>query len=252
MLVADPRFKAIIIDLFDTLVTWNPSLLELVSWRGREFRSTTPLLFPILERALANFDREIFMDTYSKVQEEIYASKVKHEIEVTCLERFTRTLDRIGVERARVASLAEELRSTHMARVRSVTAAPAARIEAIRKLHRHYRLALLSNFDDSATGHAIMLDTGVRDLFDVIVISAELGLRKPNPKIFTHVLAALGLGADEALFVGDTPHEDVLGAKRAGIHVAWINKRSKPFPEGIPAPEIEIADLAELPDRLGC
>jgi len=251
--VADPRFKAIVLDLFDTLVTWNPALLPMVNWHGREFRSTTPLLYPILEDSLgARFDREAFMDAHSKVYEEIFAARSRDEIEISCLDRFTRTLVRIGVEPALAAPLAERLRRTHMARVREVTAAPAPRLEAVRRLHKHYRLGLLSNFDDAATGHEIMHDTGIRALFDVVVISAELGLRKPHRDIFRHTLDALGLKPDEILFVGDTPHEDVLGAKRMGIHVAWINKHGKPFPEGIGVPEIEIGDLAELPDRLGC
>lgn len=251
--MADPRFKAIVLDLFDTLVTWNPTMLPMAKWRGREFRSTTPLLFPILEESLgAGFDHEAFMDAHAKVYEEIFAARSRDEIEISCLERLTRTLERIGVEAAMVAPLAERLRSTHMARVRAVTAAPPPRLEAVRRLHQHYRLGLLSNFDDAATGHEIMHDTGIRELFDVVVISAELGLRKPHREIFRHTLDALGLKPGEVLFVGDTPHEDVLGAKRMGIHVAWINKHQKPFPEGIGAPEIEIGDLAELPDRLGC
>lgn len=251
--MADPRFKAIVLDLFDTLVAWNPALLPMAAWRGREFRSTTPLLFPILEESLgARFDREAFMDAHAKVYEEIFAARSRDEIEISCLERFTRTLERIGVEPVLAGELAERLRRTHMARVREVTAAPAPRLEAVRRLHQHYRLGLLSNFDDAATGHEIMHDTGIHALFEVVVISAELGLRKPHRDIFRHTLDALALAPGEILFVGDTPHEDVLGAKRMGIHVAWINKHQTPFPEGIGAPEIEIGDLAELPDRLGC
>ena len=91
-----------------------------------------------------------------------------------------------------------------------------------------------------------------RDLFDLVVISAEVGMRKPNVRIFEHVSRALGLDPHEILFVGDTPHEDVIGAKRAGMRVAWINKHRKDFPAGIAEPDLVINDLAELPERLGC
>jgi HAD superfamily hydrolase (TIGR01549 family) len=249
----DHHYKAVVLDLFDTLVTWNPNLLPMVQWRGREFRSTTPILFPILEAELgAGFDRERFMDAHSKVYEEIFAERTRDEIEITCHQRFTRTLTRLGLEDSHAGRLAEHLRREHMKRVREVTRAPAARLEAVKRLRRRFRLGLLSNFDDASTGHEIMHDTGVRELFDLVVISAELGLRKPNVRIFEHVHQALGLEPREILFVGDTPHEDVIGAKRAGMPVAWINKHGKPFPEGIAAPEIVINDLAELPDRLGC
>jgi HAD superfamily hydrolase (TIGR01549 family) len=251
--MAEHNYKAIVLDLFDTLVTWNPNLLPMVQWRGREFRSTTPILFPILEREFGErFDREVFMDAHSKVYEEIFAERTHREIEITCHQRFTRTLERLGLENSRADRIAEELRREHMKRVRAVTSAPEDRLEAVKRLRRRFRLGLLSNFDDASTGHEIMHDTGVRDLFDLVVISAEVGMRKPNVRIFEHVSRALGLDPREILFVGDTPHEDVIGAKRAGMPVAWINKHGKDFPAGIAEPDLVINDLAELPERLGC
>ena len=77
-------------------------------------------------------------------------------------------------------------------------------------------------------------------------------MRKTHNALFQRVLDTLNLQPREVLFVGDTAHEDVAGAKRAGIPVAWINKHQQPFPEGIPPPEITIGDLTELPDLLGC
>jgi HAD superfamily hydrolase (TIGR01549 family) len=249
----DHDYKAVVLDLFDTLVTWDPSLLPMVQWHGREFRSTTPILFPILQREFGErFDRERFMDAHSKVYEEVIAEKVRDGIEITCHQRFTRTLERIGIEYSRAHRLAEELRREHMKRVRAVTSAPEHRLQAVKRLRARYRLGLLSNFDDAATGHEIMHDTGVRELFDLVVISAEVGMRKPNLRIFEHTSRALGLEPGEILFVGDTPHEDVIGAKRAGMAVAWINKHGKPFPEGIAEPDLVINDLGELPERLGC
>ena len=84
------------------------------------------------------------------------------------------------------------------------------------------------------------------------MISAEFRLRKPHTDLFTRVLDALRLEPRQVLFVGDTAREDVVGAKRAGIPVAWINKHQQPFPEEIASPEITINDLADLPDLLGC
>ena len=55
----------------------------------------------------------------------------------------------------------------------------------------------------------------------------------------------------EVLFVGDTPREDVLGPQRAAMRVAWVNKRGIALPEGIPRPDLMVADIAELPALLG-
>ncbi len=255
--MADYDFKAIVLDLFDTIVTWNPAGLELMTWRGREMRTTMPLLFPVLAEALGErFDREQFMDAHYDVYQEIFAERASTEIEITCHERFERTLRRLGVaddmRDHELTQLADLLRKTHMARVRAVTTAPPRRIEAVRRLSRRFRLGLLSNFDDHATGYEIVADTGLMDLFEIVVISAEFRLRKPHTALFKRVLDTLKLEPREVLFVGDTAHEDVVGAKRAGIPVAWINKHQQPFPDGISPPEITIGDLSELPDLLGC
>ena len=62
---------------------------------------------------------------------------------------------------------------------------------------------------------------------------------------------AMKLEPAEILFVGDPPLDDVLGSKGAGMHSAWIHRRGHEMPAGIPAPDIVISDLAELPDALG-
>jgi FMN phosphatase YigB (HAD superfamily) len=252
--VADARFRALVLDLFDTLVRWDAERIPQLEWRGRLIRSTAPLVFPVLEEALgARFDRDAYLEAHDAVYREIFAERAGDEdaVEVTCLERFTRTLERMGLRDGATAALALRLRTIHMGWVRRITAAPPERAAAVRALGPHYRLGLLSNFDDAETGHLIVQDTGVREHFDVVMISAEVGLRKPNPRIFERMAAALLLEPREILFVGDTVRDDVLGAKRAGMCAAWINRDRLPLPEGVPAPDLEIADLADLPAALG-
>ncbi len=251
--MGERRYKAVVIDLFDTLVTWNPDALPLMQFRGREIRSTTPLLYPALETALGpRFDREKFSEAHASVYAEIFAERAKMEaVEITCLERFLRTLKILDVDEGQAAPLAENLRRVHMGRVREVTKAPPARIDAMKRIARHHRVGLISNFDDSETGHLIMRDTGIRELFDAVIISADTGYRKPNPRIFKKILDAMKLEPADILFVGDTPLDDVLGSKGVGMHSAWIRTRGRELPEGIPAPDVIISDLAELPAALG-
>ena len=92
--MAEHRYKAVVIDLFDTLVNWNPDGLPLMQFRGREIRSTTPLLYDTLETALGKrFDREKFSEAHASVYSEIFTERSKPDaIEITCLERFSRTL----------------------------------------------------------------------------------------------------------------------------------------------------------------
>ena len=251
--MSKPRATAIVFDLFDTIVTWNPEAMPMTIWQGREFRSTIPLLEPILAAELgSSFDRERFMRAYRDVYDEILTARAAHDPrEITCRERFERTLLRMEIEPARACEISHRLREVHMAKVREVTSAPASRINAVRRLAKHYRLGLLSNFDDAETGHHIVRDTGLYELFETVVISAEHGLRKPHRDIFTETLQQMSIAPADAIYVGDTPHDDVMGARRAGMSVAWINRSGTELPEGIPAPDMIIGDLAELPARLG-
>ncbi|MGC2306539.1 HAD family hydrolase [Candidatus Binatus sp.] len=251
--MAEHRYKAVVIDLFDTLVTWNPEGLPLMQFRGREIRSTTPLLYSTLETALGkDFDREKFSEAHASVYSDIFSERARADaLEITCLERFARTLKILNVDESIAAPLAEDLRRIHMARVREVTKAPPARIDAMKKIANSHRLGLISNFDDSETGHQIMRDTGIRELFTSVIISADTGYRKPNPLIFKKLLDAMRLEPADILFVGDTPLDDVLGSKGVGMHSAWIRTRNRELPDKIPAPDIIIQDLAELPAALG-
>jgi len=248
------KFKAVVFDLFDTIVTWDPKRLPAMEWKGRQIHSTMPWIFEAAESALgARYQQDAFIRAYITTLDEVHTERNSQLIEITCHERFVRTLTRLEVsDQVERRAIAERLTRIHMSGVRSVTAAPPARIEAVKRIARHYRLGLVSNFDDSQAGHEIMLDTGVRDLFDAIIISADVGMRKPNPLIFKRILELMRLDAHDILFVGDTPHDDVLGAKRAGMHAAWIRRPDKEIPEGVPAPDFIVDDLSELPDLIGC
>jgi putative hydrolase of the HAD superfamily len=87
-------------------------------------------------------------------------------------------------------------------------------------LARRYRLGLVSNFYGNLAG--VSEDLGLRPLFGVIVDSAEVGWTKPDPRIFTHALHALGLESGQATFVGDSLARDMAGARGIGMAHIWL------------------------------
>ena len=241
--------KAVVLDLFDTLVKWEPNRLPLMELRGQQVRTTMPWVFPHMERLFgAAFDRDRFVEVYGAVIDEILIEREREKIEITCHERFHRTLTRLDLASGSDAiGYAQELTRTHMTAVRDVTWAPAERVAAVRRIAPHYRLGLLSNFDDTQCGLEVLADTGVADLFEAVIISAEVRLRKPDRRIFDQMRAMLQLEPGAILFVGDTPRDDILGATEAGMRTAWISKGATSIPEGIPDPEFIIPDLSHLP-----
>lgn len=97
---------------------------------------------------------------------------------------------------------------------------PLHRIEMLRELKQRYRLYLLSNTNAThiAHVHRYLAENNLVfwSLFDGVFLSHELGLRKPDPAIFEHVLQSASLDPAETLFIDDGPMH-VAGALAAGI-----------------------------------
>ena len=105
-----------------------------------------------------------------------------------------------------------------------------------------HRLVIVSNWDVSL--HDVLADTGLRDLVDGAVTSAEVGAAKPGKALFRAGLELAGARPEEALHVGDSVEHDVLGARAAGVAAALVAREEvQPVPDGVPV----LASLAELP-----
>jgi len=116
--------------------------------------------------------------------------------------------------------------------------------DVLRRLSGRYRLALISN-TMSDKPRLTLMETGLIDHFQVVVCSRDLGVRKPNPRIFTHVLKELGVEPREAVHVGDNVEADMQGAAKAGITPIWIETPGADTWSGLSIPSI-----CQLPDFL--
>ena len=85
---------------------------------------------------------------------------------------------------------------------------------------------------------------GLEASFDTVVISEELGVRKPDARIFLHALERLDVEAAQAAYVGDNPAPDIAGARGAGLKAVW--RRDDFWPEPTDADHV-IDDLTEIP-----
>jgi FMN phosphatase YigB (HAD superfamily) len=109
-------------------------------------------------------------------------------------------------------------------------------------------VALLSNADDD-----FLLPCLERNgiAFETVVSSESARVYKPHEAIFHGLAAELGLKPAEIMYVGDSHFADVLGAKHAGLRVAWLNREGHALPDGVPQPDLELRSLSELVDLLG-
>jgi 2-haloacid dehalogenase len=124
-------------------------------------------------------------------------------------------------------------------------------LPALDRLRPRFRIAVVSNADDDHLLQALTENGLTREgLFEFILSSESARSYKPRRRIFEEAAARFGLPVDQVLYVGDSPVADVLGARSAGMPVAWLNRLGVERPERIPEPDIEVKDLSELAERL--
>jgi putative hydrolase of the HAD superfamily len=87
------------------------------------------------------------------------------------------------------------------------------------------RVGLLSNFTYAPVVYFSLDQLGVSKYFNVIVVSEAYGWRKPSQSIFRDTLERLQVKANEALFIGDSPLEDIKGAKEAGLRTIFVESQ---------------------------
>jgi putative hydrolase of the HAD superfamily len=93
--------------------------------------------------------------------------------------------------------------------------------EMLAAIQGRYRIGLLSNFTHPPAATKIINDLGLAPFFDTILISGDLGYRKPHPSVFRKLIKELGVAENEIAFVGDDPEADVGGALQAGLKPIW-------------------------------
>ena len=94
---------------------------------------------------------------------------------------------------------------------------------------RGYRIAVVSNADGRVRG--LLEAAGLSPHLEFVVDSAEVGVEKPDPRIFHAATERLNLSPDECAYVGDIYEIDVLGAERAGLEAVLVG--DGPAPEAV-------------------
>ena len=117
--------------------------------------------------------------------------------------------------------------------------------EVLLRLKEQYPMVLVSNFYGNI--QTVLGEFGLDGVFSQIIESAVVGVRKPDPRIFSLGVEALGLKPDEVVVVGDSIDKDIVPARQAGCHTVWFRGEGwtdDPVDESLP--DRIITDLREL------
>ncbi|SEM59136.1 putative hydrolase of the HAD superfamily [Pseudomonas sp. ok272] len=110
-------------------------------------------------------------------------------------------------------------------------------------LRNRYALGVVTN------GNADVRRLGLADYFTFAVCAEDIGIAKPDARLFHEALQRGGATAGSAVHIGDHPGDDIAGAQQAGLRAIWFNPAGKPW-EADKAPDAEIRSLTELPGLL--
>lgn len=239
-------YRAVLFDLFGTVALFDHTKLPVFEWNGQTSRSTMGQVREMYEQKQLDVPFAQFFLALSAVSRELSEQRSRQMREFSSLHRFSQTLLRAGfAESVATSRLAEELSLLHMDVLAQSMSVPVAHEEFLAQVRQQYSTGLVSNFDHGPTARRV-LGTRASAHLHHIVVSDEHGWRKPHPQIFTDALSTLGVSPSDALFVGDSPHDDIIGAKTVGMDVAWVNAADAAVPDGIPEPDYIIRAIPDL------
>jgi putative hydrolase of the HAD superfamily len=241
------KYRAVIFDMFDTLVNFRNVHLPLVQINGREVRSTSPFVYEVLKPLCGTIPFEAFFHAFMGTYQAAEEMRNREQREVTARERFRMLFARLQIpDGPRVADLMEAGIAEHMRQLARAMEFPESHRALLDRLQPRYRLGIISNFDHGPTVEMALTAHGIRERFEAVVVSADIGWRKPKPEIFLETFRQMGIGPTDAIFVGDTPDVDVVGAQAVGMDVIWIDNGTKALPPGTPAPTHTVATFVEV------
>jgi HAD superfamily hydrolase (TIGR01549 family) len=222
-------------DLFNTLITVEPDTLA----------QALDHLIGSLHQSGFDVEAEPFRLTYRDVAESYIGEARRSGRETHNRFWLSTALARHGYEiepdDGRIAHAVEVYFSVFSDRCYLIPGT----MEMLSTLMGDYGLGLLSNFTHAPAAMAILNRLGLVPYFDVLLISGDLGYRKPHPLPFDKLARALKSDKARMLYIGDDPEADVRGALNAGIQPVWTTYVRD---HGLTFPSILVSADGEAPN----
>ena len=123
----------------------------------------------------------------------------------------------------------------------------------IKQAQQQCKIGLISNFTHAPVIHKSLRLLGINTFFNAVVVSEENGWRKPSSKIFQDALNKIGVEAKEAVYIGDSPIEDIKGGNQAGLKTVFVPSqfnKLKDLVESQQKPDFVANDLESILSQL--
>jgi len=164
-----------------------------------------------------------------------FAPRFRHDV-------WRASLEACGIDDE---ALAGDLSDTYRGARRAGELVDPQATAVLEDLGRDHRCALVTNGAPDVQREKLGRTT-LAPYFVAIIISAEVGFGKPDPRIFAIALDAIGAEADSAVMIGDSVPRDVAGARNAGLRSIWIDRGTAWSRADQPVPDARIRALSEI------
>lgn len=217
--IVPPKIKAVTFDFIGTLVNVKGYSLEVSKMK----------LYEAIMDAGFKVSQKDFLDAYAQAHEKYRIIRYQKFIEVTNAVWISEALKNLGFnvnpDDKRIKTAVNIFFEDYVNSFRLRRCAK----QVLRMLSETHKLGLISNFTYAPVIYAGLRKVGINNFFNTVLVSDSVGWRKPHAKIFEEALKRLGVKAEESLHVGDSPNEDIKGARELGMKTVFVASQFFPL-----------------------
>ncbi len=232
--------ETVLFDCWGTLVQ-APNLMR----RG----ASTEIFHTILETHGFDIDYSALRDAYILVTRKQNQEARSDWRELDHVERLALTLRSIGFNHPDFNEIVREVWTEYLKEWPKQSTLYDDTTLLLKALRGKYKLGLVTNYPDGPTARKVFRKFRFEEVFDSLVISGEVGYRKPSWIIFERALTELGSNPKDALMVGDTFIADVLGPKKMGMKSILIDADGSEV-ENHHVADVVVRSIGEVGDAL--
>ena len=201
-----------------------------IHWRDRFFR--------LIKGEFPDLSWDVFEEADRNSIEQFISSKPVHlSLQASAYEIMSGIVKNLGFKQEIINPLVSVF-------CRDTSVSLEQNREWLATLGDQFQLGVISNNFGNTQGWCD--ECGLSPLLDVVVDSTVVGVSKPDSKIFQIALSELDIHPEQAIYVGDTFLDDVVGSKRAGMFSAWLVGQEEKECSDLSLVDFQLSQLRDL------
>ncbi len=204
--------KAVIFDYIGTLVNCG----------GYTMEASRDKLYSALAAEGFEVDKSKFLDAYIQAHEKYRKVRYEQLREVTNAIWVADALSNLGFKAVADDPRVKAALNVFFKDFVDTLELRAGAKKLLKQVQQQYKVGLISNFTHAPVIYKSLIQLEINLFFNAVVVSDEIGWRKPSAKIFQDALNKLKVTADQAVYIGDSPIEDIKGANESGLKTVFV------------------------------